>query len=188
MQQIGFRSPDTAQKTPEAPRTYVPRKDRNLLLATLPVNWPSSNSASTKIMLYSLRWLSWVLQWSGHRSYQGDYSAYEKQPFKFQTVWSQVTQITHSTGTVCFQTIEFFQLTFHLVVQYKIFQDVAVKVQLVFNCTSSLGQTKAQKDFFFSSPHISSVLQRSSNWFTSSELDEFNPIGKSRTRGRSIYH
>lgn len=90
------------------------------------------------------------------------------------------TLLYHSTGTVCFQTIEFFQLTFHLVVQYKIFQDVAIKVQLVCNCISNLGQTKAQKDFFFS-PHISSVLQRSSNWFTSSELDEFNPIGKSRT-------
>lgn len=91
-----------------------------------------------------------------------------------------------STGTVRFQTREFFQLTFHLV-QYKIFQDVAVKVQLVCNCTSSLGQTKAKKDFFFS-PHIFSVLQRSSNWFTSFEHDEFNPIGKSRTWGRRIYH
>lgn len=62
------------------------------------------------------------------------------------------TLLYHSTGTVCFQTIEFFQLTFHLVVQYKIFQDVAVKVQLVCNCTSSLGQTKAQKEFFFFLP------------------------------------
>lgn len=41
-----------------------------------------------------------------------------------------------------------FQLTFHLV-QYKIFQDGAVKVQLVRNCTSSLDQTKAEKDFYF---------------------------------------
>lgn len=65
------------------------------------------------------------------------------------------TLLYHSTGTVRFQTREFFQLTFHLV-QYKFFHDVAVKVQLVCNCTSNLGQTKAQKVvvFFFFSPHM----------------------------------
>lgn len=75
----------------------IPRKDRNLLLATLPVNGPSSNSASPKTMLYSLRWLSWVLQWSRYRSHQGDYSAYEKQPFKLQTIWSQITLVQYRT-------------------------------------------------------------------------------------------
>lgn len=65
------------------------------------------------------------------------------------------TLLYHGTGTVCFQTREFFQLTFHLV-QYKVFHDVAVKVQLVRNCTSNLGQTKAQKVVwvFFLPTHV----------------------------------
>lgn len=133
----------------------ISRKDRNLLLAILPINGPSSNSASTKTMLYSLRQLSWVLQWSRHRSCQGDYSAYEKQPFKFQTIWSQITLVHYCTTVLVLYVFrwEFFQLTFHLV-QYKIFHNVAVKVQLVCNCTSNLGQIKAQKVVFFFSPHM----------------------------------
>lgn len=71
------------------------------------------------------------------------------------------TPLYHTIGTVHFRSREFSQLTFsHFVeychlVQYKIFQDVAVEVQLVCNCTSSLGRIKAEAFFFFSlSPHI----------------------------------
>jgi len=118
---------------------------------------------------------------------QGDYSDGEKQPFKFQTVWSQITLVYYCTTVLVLYvfTQEFLQLTFHLV-QYKILQNVAVNVQLVGNCTSSLGHTKAEKDFF--SPHMCTVLQSSSNWLTSSKPDEFNPMGKHRTPGRSMYH
>lgn len=40
-----------------------------------------------------------------------------------------------------------FKLTFHLV-QYKILYNVDVKIQIMYNCTTSMGQTKAQKLVF----------------------------------------